>query len=55
MSLGAKKETVGGVLCGVIAQCAVGGVDDFHVEKFVVGDAAVPKYPVLEVFGFNCS
>ena len=49
------KEAVGGVLCGMIAQCAFGGVDDFHVEKFVVSVAAVPKYPVLEVFGFNGS
>ena len=25
------------------------------MEEFVVGDAAVPEYSVLEVFGFNCS
>ena len=25
------------------------------MEEFIVGDAAVPKYPVLEVFSFDCS
>ena len=25
------------------------------MEEFIVGDAAVPKYPVLEVFSLDCS
>ena len=42
MGLGTLKEAVCGVLGGMVTQGTFWGVFDFHVEEFVVCDAAVP-------------
>ena len=49
------KEAVCGVLRGVIAQGALGGVKYLHIMEFVVSDTDVSQDFILEVLGLNSS